>query len=136
MTSKDQLRKQLHQEIDALSEEDLRATKYFLDALKHENQLSLHDPATEYLATEEDIFESEDFEKGLLEAFKDHDFHTREPYKPGDKLYSLDEVFDRLTDKMSLHYGVDMRKLIKTHNTSQNVTDELIYVAPSGRPGY
>jgi hypothetical protein len=111
MTTENQLRKLLHQEIDALSEEDLRAIKYFIDALKHENQLSLHDPATEYVATEEDISESEDFEKGLLEVFKDHDFHTREPYKPGDKLYSLDEVFDELNQRLSKHYGVDLRTL-------------------------
>lgn len=112
MLSEDKIREELHQEIETLSDEELRATKYFIDALKQDGlEQMLHDPATEYIAAEEDIFESEEFEKGLLEAFKDHDFHTREPYKPGDKLYSLDEVFDRLTDRMSLHYGVDMRKL-------------------------
>ena len=54
------------------------------------------------------------FEKSLEERFKNVDLSNRE-YKPGEKTYSLDEVFDRVMDTMSEHYGVDMRKFSKRY---------------------
>jgi hypothetical protein len=106
-----ELRQQLHQRIDTLSDENLRALKYFIDALEKNNRQSLREQGTEYITVEEDTFGDEALEKGLLELFQNNDFRTREPYKPGDTLCPLEEVFDELYNRLDKHYGVDLRTL-------------------------
>ena len=107
MFTENQLREQLLRKIEQFPADKLRDIHDYINFLEN----SVNEPSEAYV-TDTQTMDDEVDEKSLEEWFKDVDYSNRE-YKPGEKTYTLDEVFDEALDMMSKHYGVDMRKLSK-----------------------
>lgn len=103
MSTENQLRKQLQRKIEELPTEKLRELSDYIGFLDN----AVSEPPETYVAKE--------LEDNLEETFKNTDYSNRE-YKPNENTRTINEVFDGITDMMSAHYGMDMRKLSKRHS--------------------
>lgn len=105
------LRAFLHSVIDRLSPEGLQLLEAFLT--QEEISSSVAEPVVAYQKTQSCELDDEDdivFTEEFLNRYRNINPEER-ANTPIEECIPLDEVFDRLTDRMSAYYDVDMRKL-------------------------
>ncbi|MGI6049113.1 MAG: hypothetical protein ACOYEG_14085 [Petrimonas sp.] len=109
MLTENQLREQLMHKIKQLPADKLRNINNYINFLEN----SVNESSEEYVADTQTINNEID-EKNLEDWFNHVDYSNRE-YQPGEKTYTVDEVFDGIMDMMSEYYGMDMRKFSKRY---------------------
>lgn len=105
MHTENELREQLMRKIKQLPADKLQDVNDYINFLEN----SVNETSKEYVVDSQTMDDEID-EKSLEEWYKDVDYSNRK-YKPGEKTYTVDEVFDELYNRLEKHYGVDLRKL-------------------------
>lgn len=106
------LRERLHNQIDTLTDQELLMLERFITEIKSDASV-VNEPATSYQSAALHDLEDEDdieFDEEFLSYYRNINPEERAA-TPIEEAIPLDEVFDRITDRMSAYYGVDMRNL-------------------------